>query len=458
MPPEREIEKLLRAFARRRRQQAGEPPVLHPATRRLLQDEVARQYGRPAAAGTRGGPVWLRFWPRLAWATATVSVVMVGLLFFEVSRQKQPQISLAATDSSETREIAPAQPPAAAPPAVARADGSAAGFPAAPPSETERLLAARAERPPTGQGALLAARPARGEAAEGFAGRAVAPAPASTAVTEKPATASETLAFGVRSADSRHGATESGSQPLARMQSDRAGQATRAGSEAVTWVAKSATTPTVSAPGTAEQVAPAGLSEGRTEAAGGTQAVLVRRFSQAVSPPEAGSITNHPWQWVLNSFQLEQQGQNIRIVDRDGSVYTGSVEWAAVALPSATTARPTKDAYSRGAVRPASRAEARTTAQSLGAEDQPVSFTVRGTNATLRQLVTFTGNVQALPAANAAGQAGQAVVQQARSYPQQAQQAQTQQSQSVLMQNSRLSGRARLADGREWDVEATPAP
>jgi len=43
MEPERKIEKLLRAFARKRRADAGDPLTLHPANRRRLQDEVARR-------------------------------------------------------------------------------------------------------------------------------------------------------------------------------------------------------------------------------------------------------------------------------------------------------------------------------------------------------------------------------------------------------------------------------
>jgi hypothetical protein len=42
MEPERKIEKLLRAYARKRRAQAGDPLTLHPATWRLLQGEAAR--------------------------------------------------------------------------------------------------------------------------------------------------------------------------------------------------------------------------------------------------------------------------------------------------------------------------------------------------------------------------------------------------------------------------------
>jgi prepilin-type processing-associated H-X9-DG protein len=47
MEPERHIEKLLRAYAKKRRAQTGDPLKLHPATRRLLQGEVARHAPQP---------------------------------------------------------------------------------------------------------------------------------------------------------------------------------------------------------------------------------------------------------------------------------------------------------------------------------------------------------------------------------------------------------------------------
>ena len=50
MNDERPIEKLLRRAAKLRSDEAGPlPPKLHPANRRQLQDEVARQFPKPAA-------------------------------------------------------------------------------------------------------------------------------------------------------------------------------------------------------------------------------------------------------------------------------------------------------------------------------------------------------------------------------------------------------------------------
>ena len=52
MNDERPIEKLLRRAAQKRSDEAGAPPELHPANRRLLQAEVARQFP-PTAAPAR---------------------------------------------------------------------------------------------------------------------------------------------------------------------------------------------------------------------------------------------------------------------------------------------------------------------------------------------------------------------------------------------------------------------
>src|SRR5689334_3575328 len=83
MDPERPIEKLLRQAAQARRAQGGAPQELHPATRRMLQGEVARKFGSGNADTRAGAPPPERrsffdlFMPRLAWGTA--AIVGLGL-------------------------------------------------------------------------------------------------------------------------------------------------------------------------------------------------------------------------------------------------------------------------------------------------------------------------------------------------------------------------------------------
>src|SRR5512141_1263664 len=70
MDSERPIEKLLRLAAKKRQDQHQGQFELHPATRRLLQGEVARQFGRHSAAAGSFAGVIARIWPRLALGAA----------------------------------------------------------------------------------------------------------------------------------------------------------------------------------------------------------------------------------------------------------------------------------------------------------------------------------------------------------------------------------------------------
>src|SRR5437763_14959709 len=79
--PERPIESLLRRYARKRRERAGEAWTVHPVTRRLLQQEVARQFPKKKSFGTALGELLRRRWlkPLIAVAGAA-AVIMVGLI------------------------------------------------------------------------------------------------------------------------------------------------------------------------------------------------------------------------------------------------------------------------------------------------------------------------------------------------------------------------------------------
>src|SRR3954468_14264505 len=83
MPPEpdNKMDELLKAYAKKRSEEAGARPELHPATRRLLQGEVARVYPKAAADPTTP---WYRsillLWPRFAFAAGIV-VLLGGTLW-----------------------------------------------------------------------------------------------------------------------------------------------------------------------------------------------------------------------------------------------------------------------------------------------------------------------------------------------------------------------------------------
>jgi hypothetical protein len=148
---------------------------------------------------------------------------------------------------------------------------------------------------------------------------------------------------------------------------------------------------------------------------------------------------------VLQSFQMVQNGGVVSVVDRDGSVYQGSVQAAA-----------TGRSESMPMVPPAQRQA--TADQSTGIQ-QPVTqnyfFRVAGTNRTLRQAVVFSGTFEAAPGAitnaplsfeGATGGAG--VVQNGMQVP-------TNQEQSLLS-NARVVGTAVIDQTNRIEINAVP--
>jgi hypothetical protein len=101
----------------------------------------------------------------------------------------------------------------------------------------------------------------------------------------------------------------------------------------------------------------------------------------------------HP---VLASFQVEQAGPALRIVDGDGSVYSGYVQIAAAAgrqrAAKAEGAALARAPQTLGAVLEESPASSRDSDQLA---QQAYSFRVAGTNRSLNKKVVFTGNLMA---------------------------------------------------------------
>jgi prepilin-type processing-associated H-X9-DG protein len=94
MEPERKIEKLLRAFAKKRRTDAGDSFQLHPATRRMLQGEVAR---RAVKSDAGEESFFLRLFGRLR--PGIVYVACFAVLVFMFASLMMPALSRAKNKS-----------------------------------------------------------------------------------------------------------------------------------------------------------------------------------------------------------------------------------------------------------------------------------------------------------------------------------------------------------------------
>jgi hypothetical protein len=83
MNEERPIEKLLRRAAQKRNAEAGTPPELHPANRRMLQAEVAKQFPQPGpAAVAPGHSFWFLLSQRWSFAVGIFIVLAIAAFAF----------------------------------------------------------------------------------------------------------------------------------------------------------------------------------------------------------------------------------------------------------------------------------------------------------------------------------------------------------------------------------------
>jgi hypothetical protein len=95
---------------------------------------------------------------------------------------------------------------------------------------------------------------------------------------------------------------------------------------------------------------------------------------------------------VLNTFQVQQEGSDIRVLDADGSTYTGKIEQLAksVELDASITAR-------RDAAKETRRYAAKATRETESAAPQSY-FRATGYNVSLKKRLVFEGNYAASPA------------------------------------------------------------
>src|SRR5262245_4479980 len=77
--PEKKIDELLRGYARKRRDDAGAPAEMHPATRRMLQAEVSKLAKAREGQSRRWWQSFFLAWPRFAASVGIFAVLAVGV-------------------------------------------------------------------------------------------------------------------------------------------------------------------------------------------------------------------------------------------------------------------------------------------------------------------------------------------------------------------------------------------
>lgn len=342
--PKKPIEQMLEALAKARRAKFGDDPKMPNPMRARLHEEITRA-GAAADKNVESRPSWVTmFWPRVTVAAALATlIVLVPAIWWNRSHPLAESGHLAlrnrtagaadglnpAAASEDTLAKAPSV--SATEPTVNLADNSQTKIePAATPaSETEGL--ASSTRAVEGRGATEFAN----QATKGFTDKEIASAKIQAAPAAAPAAGADSKA----KLDTMAGVTPPVAQPSS------------AGSL-----------------GTKQQF---------------SQQSALQSFRNNA---QVSRTTN-----VLNTFQVQQEGSEIRVLDADGSTYTGKIEQLAntAELDSRVTAR-------RDAAKQTRRYAAKAAPENESAAPQSY-FRATGYNVSFKKTLVFEGNYAAPP-------------------------------------------------------------
>ncbi len=448
MEPERKIEKLLRAFANKRRSQAGEPMELHPAMRQQLQREVGRRGLSKAGGGLLSG-LFTSLRTKVAFAICFVAVGIVLFFALKPFFGRNPN-SLAmnpvagqVNTASGSRRAEPSLAPASPAPSSTVADnfdsganrdrllnGSVKGAPASKDDEKQKTIATAPE-PSTPEGQL-----AKNNAAQSQIEVSPAPAVESPAMVAR--FGNNSLGVG-KNSNAMDKIAETSTPPAA------APPAAVFGSTIAASEFKSQNQPATNAAEFAleDNSASQAVTKEETRSASPVAHQFYRVTSQNMLRTDAAA--DIPLS-VLNSFRVEQNGLNIKVIDSDGSIYAGTLQPVSnqkKAMSSATPAFQAPAASSRAA--------------KTSALPQMITnyfFRVSGTNHSLNQNIVFSGNlVPLVTTTHAAVNTPSAIAGFGGSAAGQAK------SPSILsVSNAQILGRVIIGNRSETELNALPGP
>ena len=340
--PKKPIEQMLEALAKARRSQFGEDPKMPNPMRARLHEEIARA-GVTREEHAESRPSWITmFWPRLTVAAALATLlVLVPAIWWnqshplaergDVAVRDRPAATSDGLKTTMSAEDILAKAPAvsATEPTVNLADNNKIEPAAAPSAESE------ASKPLAHIAQSRGANEFPSQAEKDFADKEIASAKIQAAPAAAP--------------------------PV--------GADSKAKSDSIV--------------GAAAPVAPASSTSSLATRQQFSQQSQVQSFRNNTQVSQAAN--------VLNTFQVQQEGSEIRVFDADGSTYTGKIEQPVKSgeLDSGVTAR-------RYAAKQTPRYAAKSVSENRSAIPQSY-FRASGYNVSLKKTLVFEGNYAAPP-------------------------------------------------------------
>ena len=340
--PKKPIEQMLEALAKARRAQFGDDPKMPNPMRARLHEEIARA-GATEDENVDSRRSWLTmFWPRVTVAAALATlIVLVPAIWWNQSHPvaESGDLALRGRSAGAADRLSPA----------ATAADTLAKAPAVSATEPTVNLADNSQ---------IKIEPAAAPASEAEVSKSSTHVAQGRAATEFPSQV--TKGFTDKEiASAKIQAAPAGAPPASadsKAKTDRIAEA---------------------APPVAQPPSAVG-------SLGTKQQFSQQSFRNKAQVSRAAN--------VLNTFQVQQQGTEIRVLDADGSTYTGKIEQSAKSaeLDASTTAR-------RDAAKETRRYAAEATRETESAAPQSY-FRATGYNVSLKRTVVFEGNYAVPPA------------------------------------------------------------
>jgi hypothetical protein len=414
LEPEKPIEKLLRATAKERRDQAGNPWELNPANRRLLQQEVARRWGKSRARSWSFAWLFGQGWLGPVGATAAIFALIVAGWFFASAPYRKEAAPLLAQNERPPAAIAEGSPEPPAPEQLA--------FNQAPPRErADRSKEILADKLNLTEQKQSSGAPARKSEAEKDAPSSRSASLAKAQPTVVPSAAREE-AFAVDALDKNNVSPIVASQgiqfapqPAATATqvptADAAIQNSTDNERAAASDSSKLITPPVAAAAPAEsQLAATTASSAQNSATSDfvqygyfaasqtsrqdTGRVQQLSETKLKTPTKAAAPEQpRPSNQILRSFRIEQSGREITVIDSDGSVYSGPVQAGGTAFAGASAEGRSGFADNFGSAKRKAGALDSRDWKAAQASNAETAFQVIGTNRSSNQRVIFSGTL-----------------------------------------------------------------
>ncbi len=431
MNEERPIEKLLRRYAKKRRDEAGPARELHPATRRMLQSEVERQFPKPASKERSAFDEFVAgFTRRWIYGVGMFVVLLVAAaVMLPTLSKSKGKTNLALNKSAiHTEAMMPSESAAsvAAPASVAMDELAFAYVTNSAASVAPGRLAdnRRDDAVKLRLGAEREFRSGGGNfVAVTDSGTTLSVAPVIESATASSAPAKREVGkvlFSENLGASRNVNLAAATSPELSIIKSK-GSVADALIHDKTWLARGGGAQQKDADGYYRQ----SFSNDQPPA---TKAVAASTRTKKITP-------------VLASFQIEQSGNKLRVIDGDGSTYHGEV------TPGQAYGLTQNGAF-KNDVKEQLAGERR--AEQQKQTDGAYQFRVEGTNRTLNQQVVFTWNcvpiTNALAFSNSSLAASEFKKFDVTKLPQQ----------FPGFQNSIINGRAQISSEKEIEINARP--